>query len=191
MWSFQKDTQERWAWSGNVFTPEECDYIINSFKDGLNTATLMGDDPGGRVNTDYRNSRTRFIQPDGNNNWIFERLSNAVVKLNEQFWNYDLHGFAEGLQFTEYTSPGGKYDLHIDKVYNGVIRKLSIVIQLSDPNHYEGGEFHYQDSMSADVLPKHRGMMLAFPSYALHGVTPVTAGTRYSLVAWITGPNLK
>jgi PKHD-type hydroxylase len=26
-----------------------------------------------------------------------------------------------------------------------------------------------------------------FPSYTLHRVTPVTEGTRYSMVGWITG----
>jgi PKHD-type hydroxylase len=33
--------------------------------------------------------------------------------------------------------------------------------------------------------------MTLFPSFVLHRVTPVTKGTRYSLVAWVSGPPFK
>jgi PKHD-type hydroxylase len=33
-----------------------------------------------------------------------------------------------------------------------------------------------------------RGTLVAFPSYLLHRVTPITSGTRKSLVAWVSGP---
>jgi PKHD-type hydroxylase len=41
------------------------------------------------------------------------------------------------------------------------------------------------------ILPKEQGKLIAFPSYTLHEVKPVTKGERYSLVAWITGPQFK
>ena len=40
-------------------------------------------------------------------------------------------------------------------------------------------------------MSRKQGTAIAFPSYVLHGVKPVTTGTRYSLVAWITGPEFK
>jgi len=33
--------------------------------------------------------------------------------------------------------------------------------------------------------------MIFFPSYTLHEVTPVTKGTRYTLVGWVHGPAFK
>jgi PKHD-type hydroxylase len=191
---FIKDTQERWAWKGLVFTPEECDYIIESTKPHLSAAMIFDSDPNNfgknKLDDNYRKSSTAFIQPLPENDWIFQRVSAAAMELNA-YWNFDLAGFGEGLQFTEYQAPGGKYDLHIDKTYNGVVRKLSIIIQLSDPADFDGGDLKYKDSTNEETLPKAKGMMIAFPSYALHGVTPVTRGTRYTLVGWITGPNLK
>ena len=41
------------------------------------------------------------------------------------------------------------------------------------------------------MLPKEQGKLILFPSYVLHEVKPVTKGERYSLVAWITGPQFK
>ena len=38
---------------------------------------------------------------------------------------------------------------------------------------------------------KQRGLIAVFPSYVLHQVTPVTQGSRQSLVAWISGPAFK
>jgi PKHD-type hydroxylase len=34
-------------------------------------------------------------------------------------------------------------------------------------------------------------MITLFPSWSLHRVTPVTKGTRYSLVAWVSGPRFR
>jgi hypothetical protein len=39
--------------------------------------------------------------------------------------------------------------------------------------------------------PRERGTVIAFPSCVLHRVTPITAGTRKSLVVWITGPKFR
>jgi PKHD-type hydroxylase len=36
-------------------------------------------------------------------------------------------------------------------------------------------------------MDRTRGAFIAFPSFAVHRVSPVTRGTRWSLVAWITG----
>jgi PKHD-type hydroxylase len=58
---------------------------------------------------------------------------------------------------------------------------------LTDPNEYEGGDFEILDEVPGEKLKRTRGTLLAFPSYTLHAVTPVTKGTRNSLVSWISG----
>jgi len=68
---------------------------------------------------------------------------------------------------------------------------LSLTIQLSSPDDYEGGELALQFKKDAEIMPKELGKMVIFPSYILHEVRPVTKGTRYSLVAWITGKPFK
>ena len=36
---------------------------------------------------------------------------------------------------------------------------------------------------------KNKGTIIVFPSVLLHTVTPVTKGTRHSLVQWFSGPD--
>ena len=61
-------------------------------------------------------------------------------------------------------------------------------IQLSDSDDYEGGDLELMFREEPVKLDRTRGTLVAFPSFMLHRVTPVTRGTRWSLVAWITGP---
>jgi PKHD-type hydroxylase len=77
---------------------------------------------------------------------------------------------------------------------HGKLRKLSVVISLSDPKDYEGGDFEFQFRGSDDptltkIVPeiKPKGSVLVFPSYIWHRVKPITKGLRYSLVAWVRG----
>ena len=84
-------------------------------------------------------------------------------------------------------APSGKYGKHVDCSYNTNIRKLSFTLQLSDPSDYDGGDLCLYFGEDAEVIKREQGYVALFPSYVLHEVTPVTRGTRYSLVSWITG----
>ena len=116
-----------------------------------------------------------------------------MSSLNAQFFRLDLTGFGEPVQLTNYDqSDHGMYGWHQD--YGGRVapsRKLSIVLQLTDPSRYEGGNLQILTSGEPQNIRKQRGLITAFPSYTLHQVTPVTQGSRQSLVAWITGPAFK
>jgi PKHD-type hydroxylase len=138
-----------------------------------------------------RKSNVSWINPNDSINWAYERIQNIVLKLNEDYFKFHLIGFCEGFQFTEYEAPSGHYTTHIDKFLYGAVRKLSITIQLSNPSDYEGGNLELFFSNDPTIMPKEQGFLAAFPSYTLHGVTPVTKGTRYSLVAWISGDPFK
>ena len=63
-------------------------------------------------------------------------------------------------------------------------RDLSTVLFLNDD--FEGGDFVFPD-LKIRVRPE-PGMLVCFPSTHeyLHGVEPVTKGTRYSIVNWMT-----
>jgi PKHD-type hydroxylase len=191
MWSLQRDHVENWAYHTAAFSKEECEAIISlgngDLAEGKTFADMKGLD-----NKDARDSNISWLPPIEEAHWIYDRLSGVVMGLNEQFFHFDLFGFGEDLQFTEYKAPAGRYDAHLDKGYNGVIRKLSLVVQLTDPNVYDGGDLILYDNLiEPQKCPRERGTVIVFPSYQLHGVQPVTKGTRNSLVAWITGPNFK
>jgi PKHD-type hydroxylase len=185
----------------NLFSPEECETIINLPKSGDSTTPLNYSSTGFSGLTEHittakiRISPVSWIRSDKEENtWIFEKIVQCIEETNNKYFNYDLKEI-QSLQFTVYDSEEkGFYDKHIDTeptLIDGVIRKLSISIQLSEPEDYEGGKVLLHVGGDPIEVPKNRGTAIFFPSYTLHEVTPVTKGIRYSLVAWITGPKFK
>jgi len=190
-WTLTTDYVDSWAVADGAFSIDECKKIIEL---GSNLQTM---DPSvktihGYLNdTSIRDSKLSWIYPNDENEWIFRRLTDYVTVVNDKFFRFNLFGFIEGLQFTRYDAPSGFYGMHIDKAYGRTIRKLSLTIQLSDPNEYEGGELALQTAVDPVIMEKKQGKLIAFPSYVMHEVKPVTKGTRYSLVAWVTGEPFK
>ena len=92
-------------------------------------------------------------------------------------------------------NPDGSIPSHYttSKDFIGKVRKLSATINLNKPGDYDGGNLKF------DMGPHHpkryhtcteirpRGSVIVFPSHLYHQVTPVTEGTRYSLVMWNLG----
>ena len=179
---FKKDPVHLFAYYQNVFSKKECETIIQIGKDFVSEAVTRNE-----TSSEVRLSETSWFFPQEEYEWIFSRISNVIVDLNNRFFGFDLHGLHEGIQFTKYTAPGGKYGQHIDSAYGTEIRKLSFTLQLSDPEDYEGGELCLYNGGPPNVMSKEQGYVALFPSYVLHEVTPVTRGTRYSLVSWVTG----
>ena len=120
-----------------------------------------------------------------------------VGQMTMQFFTHANRDFAVdcaeiyNIQFTEYRGDNsGHYDWHSDVSWGADTqydRKLSMSIQLSDPDEYRGGDFELRNSNPPEGL-RDRGSVIIFPAYLLHRVTPVTAGIRLSLVTWIEGP---
>ena len=187
-WPLTVDHVENWAWRNNLFTDEELDAIIRI---GTQTELEKASTYGPVQDDKNRNSFVQFLYPNEITNWIFARLAGAINEMNRQFFQFDLTGMEQGLQFTKYTAPSEHYDWHIDKGYMTPSRKLSLSVQLSDPKDYKGGEFEMLFGRKPQKVRRERGMTVFFPSYTLHRVKPVTQGTRYSLVAWISGPPFK
>jgi PKHD-type hydroxylase len=82
--------------------------------------------------------------------------------------------------------------------YIGKVRKISITINLSKPESYEGGNLKFDFGPHATKERFHecmeirpRGSIIVFPSFLHHQVTPVKKGTRYSLVVWVLGQPFK
>lgn len=187
VWPFEIDTLETYAYWHPVFTPEECKKIIDI---GNKKGLVEGRTRKG-INKEYRNSTISWLYSSDNLDWVFRRITNIIINLNKDYFKFNLFGFIEGFQFTHYQAPGGNYKKHVDRGKDMYVRKLSLSVQLSDPNSYEGGNFVLYEGNEPIVLPKEQGKLVAFPSYVLHEVQPVTKGERYSLVAWITGPQFK
>ena len=189
-WNLELDNIPGWASYDNLFTKEECSQIIKYAKTFQLISGKIGDE-NSNEHKQIRDSKICFLNPDDEISWVYKRLTDLIIQMNNQIFKFDLFAFGECLQFTEYTAPSGKYDSHVDRAYGLPIRKLSIVLQLTDDNAYEGGDFQIFESDNPISLPRKQGTLLVFPSYTLHRVTEVTKGTRNSLVGWINGKPFK
>jgi PKHD-type hydroxylase len=172
-----------------VFSPAEIERIVEIGEgQGPTEATL--DTPEGAVlDREYRGCRVSWLGAD-DAEFLFDRLSEAARSLNEAHYGFDLMGLAEGVQYTVYEAPSAGYDWHVDIVDwpRHLSRKLSLTVQLSGESEYEGGDLEFRDGGGLRAAPRGQGALVAFPSWTLHRVTPVTRGIRRSLVAWIGGP---
>tara|TARA_R100001460_G_scaffold1078_1_gene4356 strand:- start:3857 stop:4420 length:564 start_codon:yes stop_codon:yes gene_type:complete len=85
-------------------------------------------------------------------------------------------------------SVGGKYGAHIDSVTD-VTRSISVILNLN--NQYKGGSLIFMNPMNINEKIKEiqlkKGSIVFFPSNFLypHQISPITEGTRYSIVAWL------
>lgn len=178
---------EHFIYWQDVFNEEELSYLQNLAKKSSETAKI-GD---GLINEDVRRSTLHWLDAQ-TNSWVYDRISLTIGRINSQFYNFNLTGMYEQIQLTNYSSQdSGTYNWHID-CGKGIVRKLSITLQLSDPSEYEGGNFQLMPFNNEIITAKKgRGLLVAFPSYTIHRVTPVTSGSRQSLVTWINGPSFK
>ena len=137
---------------------------------------------------------TWFLPDQPDTDWLYD-MSEAITRgANRRYWNYHLTGFFDPLQYSVYdASYEGHYDWHRDKLAKkkDPERKLSFSLLLSDPSTYEGGDLEVNDGVPFVIPHKQQGDMIIFPSYLLHRVTPVTRGTRKSLVGWVSGPRFR
>jgi len=180
------------AWGG-AFTPAELDRI-EAYGDGLTTAkaTVAGDAPQGKEDDASRISRTAWIARNAETDWFYVRMERIARTLNDQLWQFSISGFSELFQYTIYNGQEQAYfDWHVDQGFVEVPRKLSFSLQLSHGSQYEGYDLQFHAGRLVETAPRERGVVIAFPSYVLHRVTPITSGTRKSVVIWITGPKFK
>ena len=144
-------------------------------------------------NHGHRKTQIRWVPFDATiTEDILEKIAKLAIDTNNQYFKVIMDHMPP-LQFTEYLEPGHHYDFHHDIDWNrqdGKNRKLSMIIQLTDPEDYQGGDFLFRHHASPDeTAVKQRGTIVFFLPYREHAVTPITEGTRRSFVGWFEGPN--
>ena len=112
--------------------------------------------------------------------------------INNKYYQFDIELFE--FQILRY-GVGGNFDWHCDygiAPNKKVWRKLSLSVQLSDPEDYEDGGLIIVDYCNKHCeLPKGKGNSIVFDSRCPHRAEPVTKGERLVLVGWASGPKLR
>ncbi len=169
-------------------SPTEIQNILDNWKDEWNQeAVLEGD-----TLSDYslRKSVVVPLEYSDEKRWLFDRLTSIIAQANT-YYHFDLNGFYEPLQLAQY-GVGDFFDWHLDfGTGDSSNRKLSMSIQLSDPDTYEGGDLEFHINNTIVKAPRTLGSAVIFPSFIRHRVSEITQGERRSIVGWVSGPPFK
>lgn len=168
----------------DAITHEECDRILSIANNQWTAADTQGESTARKSSIVWTEDRATYKT-------IFQLRSTL-----KKYAHYNITG-AEPMQITKYEG-SGFYDFHYDgdgitrinaprTVLHNRVRKLSFSILLNDD--YVGGEFEFYGNKTP--ISAEKGTLIAFPSYMMHRVTPITWGTRYSLVTWFVGEQFK
>ena len=185
----------------NFLTSEQCDELIQKFDESKpQKSGVAGTYEGSELNENVRKVQEVRLKNDVVLSDGFKLTKHIIMAcemsnlLNFQFdlkKPYEL----EDIVVLRYEDTD-KYDWHLDiGDCSTSLRKITAIIQLSDENDYEGGEFEF--SMSNDkgddncYGSRKKGSLILFPSYLGHRVRPVSSGVRYSIVTWILGNSFK
>lgn len=183
-----------YIWQEGIFTEEEL-ICIEKIGDTLNIEGGKTINKNNQIESDsaIRKCKVGWMPNNSETEFVYSKLANFVTYANSKYFDFDLFGFVEDFQYTVYDGNESHYGWHLDLPRNGDIpnRKLSLVLQLSDPINYEGGNLELFTSSTPTILEKKRGIVHLFPSYLLHRVTPVTKGIRKTLVVWVNGERFK
>lgn len=172
----------------DALTGAECDDLI-----ALCAAAPMKDAGlvRGAVAHQIRRAELSWLDDLPEAGWVMQRMMRLVAAANRESFGFDLTEFAESPQVARYGAEReGHFDWHSD-IGAGALaqkRKVTVVVQLSDPAEYDGGALEVWPDSSVRVAPATRGSAVVFPSFTLHRVTPITRGTRWSLTLWSHGP---
>lgn len=147
----------------------------------------------GKTNSEIRRSKVFFIPMGADTSWLYDKIGRFIADSNQKHFGFDITAL-QNIQYTEYhEKDSGTYGDHLDWAPRTITaRKLSMSIQLTEGTDYKGGDLHLKfNSLDPKIASREKGDGILFPSWILHGVTPVTQGTRKSLVIWVEGPEWK
>jgi PKHD-type hydroxylase len=184
-----------WCYFGKHFSVEMCEKILELGLKIPSQDAAMGLAGVSEVKSnDYRRSKVRFLESSNSDfDFLFDDIWKMGIQANHEWFNFHITNLSF-IQLAEYDSLyKGEYKRHHDVFWinNSIYhRKLTCVIQLSDPNTYKGGDFEIfnQNQKPNKAEIREQGTVIFIPSFIEHQATPVTHGTRYSLAVWFEGP---
>lgn len=182
----KQDEMLHWAFT-DVFTNQDCDLIVEAYaNDYLKKESALIGSGAGKIDLSIRNVQ-RIVIPVYKD--LGAQLVAAGLSANSQAWKFDIT-HSNQAEFLIYPTDG-HYVSHVDTFmgFRDDCRKLTVLTFLNDD--FKGGKFYFQIGHEKYYPPQNKGTVLVFPSFFLHGVEPVTEGTRYSAVCWMVGKFFK
>ena len=174
-----------------LFTPEQCQQIIDCGRRQPPQQAKVGGKPGSGTDTKKRVTTISWI-PFKEMEPMYDDINTFIQKSNLNHFGFGDIQITEQAQFTEYPE-GGFYDWHIDcdvdMKHEPPVRKISMTLLLSPENQFEGGDLELMEP--GKFIKLKQGHAIIFASFLNHRVNPVIRGVRQSLVMWFGGTPFK
>lgn len=168
-----------------LFTPQDCQDILSTCVEELwLPATVVG-------KKDFHKSKRQKLRGD-TAGFPFLNIRDVTKSANSEIYDFNLLGiidqdFPQVFKYSE----GDFYDMHIDINSMSVSRKITFLINLSDPKDYEGGQLEFLNIDIDPEITNEQGTCMIFPSYTPYKISPISKGTKYVLVGHVHGALFK
>ena len=169
----------------SLFSKEECEQILNSSIEELwLPAKVIGD---GKLHV----GRRQKVRGDVTG-FPFMNIRSVTKKANDEIYDFNLLGiidqdFPQVFKYSEKEY----YDWHFDLNIMMPSRKITFIINLTDPAEYQGGAIEFLNIDTADANIDEQGSCLIFPSYIPYRINPIKKGIKHILVGHIHGALFK
>jgi len=169
----------------SLFSKEECEQILNSSIEELwLPARVIGD---GKLHV----GRRQKVRGDVTG-FPFMNIRSVTKKANDEIYDFNLLGiidqdFPQVFKYSEKEY----YDWHFDLNIMMPSRKITFIINLTDPAEYQGGVVEFLNIDTADANIDEQGSCLIFPSYIPYRINPIKKGIKHVLVGHVHGALFK
>jgi len=170
-----------------VLTQGQCELVIHdATKIGMKRAPVLGKD-GRNVRSWNRTCDSCWVPKSDLFKWLYNYVAAVTGEVNNEHYQFDITDMQQ-LQVLRYR-PGQWFRWHFDAIETeGDIRKMTMVINLSKPSDYYLGGLRVDGNWHNVDQASDQGAASFFPSWMKHCAKAPIYGTRWVLVAWITGP---
>jgi predicted 2-oxoglutarate/Fe(II)-dependent dioxygenase YbiX len=169
----------------NLFSKDECDQILSTCIEELwLPSTVIG-------NSEFHQSKRQKLRGD-TAGFPFLNIRDITKSANTEIYDFNLMGIIDQdfPQVFAY-SKNDYYKMHIELNPMAPSRKITFIINLSDPATYQGGDVRFLNIDTSNSGVSDQGSCLIFPSFVPYEISPVTEGVKNVIVGHIHGALFK
>lgn len=164
-----------------LFSKEECETILAGCIEDLWLPVKVVGEKG-------LHSSTRQKLRGEVEGFPFANIKEVTKNANDEIYDFKLLGIIDQdfPQIFKYEKDD-HYNWHMDLNPMAPTRKLTFLVNLSDPQSYEGGEVEFLNVDATSTVLNEQGSCLIFPSWTTYKINPIASGKKHILVGHVHG----
>ena len=168
-----------------LFTIEQCKQIMSECVDELWIPTSV-------VGHENFHKATRQKLRGDTQGFPFGNIRDVTKEANSSIFDFNLLGIIDQdyPQVFRY-SAGDFYNMHIELTPMAPSRKITFIVNLSDPNDYKGGNIEFLNIDADPSMLNEQGSCLIFPSFMPFKINEVTEGNKCIIIGHVHGAIFK